>query len=45
MDRIDIEDIVELGEATSLTRGGEPSGVLDTDGIMFAKHTGLSEDD
>ncbi|MCW6530724.1 hypothetical protein NED98_10755 [Sphingomonas sp. MMSM20] len=45
MNRIDIEDVVDLGEATVLTRGGDPSGVLDTDGILFHKREGLSNDD
>lgn len=46
MERIDtVEDVVDLGGATELTRGPLPIGAPDTDGVQYQFGAGLSEED
>jgi hypothetical protein len=46
MERIaQIEDVVELGDAIELTRGGLPVGAPDTDQVLFKIGEGIVDED
>jgi hypothetical protein len=46
MERIvQIEDVVELGDAIELTRGSLPVGSLDTENVLFRIGEGIVDED